>query len=123
MLCLSAAAEVDTLNCSGKTFAASAISGIVSSALFHLQEKKAVLLPMFGESATAQPSSGGGSGQPRGGPRGGVVLVSGATGGVGKRVVAALLSQGRAVRALVRDVEKARSLLVSAPLSERLSCV
>lgn len=43
---------------------------------------------------------------------GGVVLVAGATGGVGKRVVAQLLAGGRHVRALVRDVAKARSLLV-----------
>jgi uncharacterized protein YbjT (DUF2867 family) len=38
---------------------------------------------------------------------------AGATGGVGKRVVQRLLSQGRVVRALVRDLDKARSLLVS----------
>jgi uncharacterized protein YbjT (DUF2867 family) len=43
---------------------------------------------------------------------GGVVLVAGATGGVGKRVVQQLLAGGRCVRALVRDVAKARSLLV-----------
>lgn len=42
-----------------------------------------------------------------------VVLVTGATGGVGKRVVAQLLSQGKKVRALVRDVKKAKELLVS----------
>jgi len=39
-----------------------------------------------------------------------VVIVAGATGGVGKRVVTLLLNQGRHVRALVRDVEKAKSL-------------
>lgn len=39
--------------------------------------------------------------------------VAGATGGVGKRVVQRLLEQGRVVRALVRDVDKAKSLLVS----------
>jgi hypothetical protein len=38
---------------------------------------------------------------------------AGATGGVGKRVVQQLLAQGRVVRALVRDVEKAKQLLVS----------
>lgn len=43
----------------------------------------------------------------------GVVLVTGATGGVGKRVVQQLLAKGRRVRALVRDVDKAKSLLVS----------
>ena len=37
---------------------------------------------------------------------------SGATGGVGKRVVEVLLQQGRAVRALVRDEQKGKSLLV-----------
>jgi putative NADH-flavin reductase len=38
---------------------------------------------------------------------------AGATGGVGKRVVQQLLAQGRVVRALVRDVDKAKQLLVS----------
>lgn len=42
----------------------------------------------------------------------GVVLVAGATGGVGKRVVGLLLAEGRRVRALVRDLDKARSMLV-----------
>eukprot|EP00877_Chromochloris_zofingiensis_P004047 jgi/Chrzof1/13643/Cz08g05160.t1 len=41
----------------------------------------------------------------------GVILVTGATGGVGKRVVQRLLGQGRRVRALVRDVNKAKQLL------------
>lgn len=36
----------------------------------------------------------------------------GATGGVGKRVVQLLLAQGRVVRALVRDMDKAKQLLV-----------
>lgn len=45
--------------------------------------------------------------------RDGVVMVTGATGGVGKRVVQMLLARGRRVRALVRDVPKARELLVS----------
>lgn len=36
----------------------------------------------------------------------------GATGGVGTRVVKTLLQQGKAVRALVRDEQKARRLLV-----------
>ncbi|KAG6557217.1 hypothetical protein Mapa_001144 [Marchantia paleacea] len=39
------------------------------------------------------------------------VLVTGATGGTGKRVVTFLQSKGIPVRALVRNVEKARSLL------------
>lgn len=43
------------------------------------------------------------------------VLVTGATGGVGKRVVARLLQRGKRVRALVRDVDKARGLLGALP--------
>lgn len=45
----------------------------------------------------------------------GVVLVTGATGGTGRRVVARLLARGRRVRALVRDVQKARQLLAGLP--------
>lgn len=45
----------------------------------------------------------------------GTVLVTGATGGVGRRVVARLLAEGRRVRALVRDVGKARQLLAGLP--------
>ena len=41
----------------------------------------------------------------------GVILVAGATGGVGKRVVQRLQKQGKKVRALVRDIDKARSIL------------
>ena len=40
-------------------------------------------------------------------------MVAGATGGVGKRVVQQLLAEGRRVRALVRDLDKARDMLVS----------
>jgi len=40
-----------------------------------------------------------------------VILVAGATGGVGKRVVNNLLAQNYTVRALVRDAEKAREFL------------
>jgi len=40
------------------------------------------------------------------------VFFAGATGGVGKRVVQTLLNKGKAVRALVRDEQKARKLLV-----------
>lgn len=39
------------------------------------------------------------------------LLVSGATGTVGRQVVAELLARGHAVRALTRDADKARSLL------------
>ncbi len=41
----------------------------------------------------------------------GVILVAGATGGVGKRVVRRLVEQGYKVRSLVRDIDKARSIL------------
>ena len=41
----------------------------------------------------------------------GVVLVAGATGGVGKRVVQRLLERGYKVRSLVRDADKAREIL------------
>ncbi|MBD2346922.1 CIA30 family protein [Anabaena subtropica] len=41
----------------------------------------------------------------------GVILVAGATGGVGKRVVQRLRERGEKVRALVRDIDKARSIL------------
>jgi uncharacterized protein YbjT (DUF2867 family) len=41
----------------------------------------------------------------------GVTLVTGATGGVGRRVVALLLARGCRVRCLVRDVPKAQKLL------------
>lgn len=41
----------------------------------------------------------------------GVVLVAGATGGVGKRVVGQLIDKGYKVRCLVRDIDKARSIL------------
>ncbi len=54
-----------------------------------LQEKKAVILPLFGDAATAQRGSSPGSLRARGGPDSGIVLVSGGTGGVGKRVVQA----------------------------------
>jgi len=41
----------------------------------------------------------------------GVILVAGATGGVGKRVVRRLEDQGYPVRALVRDAQKAKEML------------
>ncbi|MBD2597263.1 CIA30 family protein [Nostoc spongiaeforme FACHB-130] len=41
----------------------------------------------------------------------GVILVAGATGGLGKRVVRRLREQGYQVRGLVRDIDKARSIL------------
>ncbi|NMG07529.1 CIA30 family protein [Brasilonema sp. UFV-L1] len=48
---------------------------------------------------------------PDGAKQVGVILVAGATGGVGKRVVKQLLEKGYKVRALVRDIDKARSML------------
>ncbi|UKP00798.1 CIA30 family protein [Nostoc sp. UHCC 0870] len=48
---------------------------------------------------------------PNGAKNVGVILVAGATGGVGKRVVKRLLERGYKVRALVRDIDKARSIL------------
>ncbi|MEA5620510.1 CIA30 family protein [Cronbergia sp. UHCC 0137] len=48
---------------------------------------------------------------PKGGRIMGVTLVAGATGGVGKRVVQRLAAQGNKVRCLVRDIDKARSIL------------
>ncbi|HEY8514058.1 MAG TPA: NAD-dependent epimerase/dehydratase family protein [Candidatus Binatia bacterium] len=44
----------------------------------------------------------------------GIALVTGATGNVGNAIARALLAEGRAVRALVRDPERARPLLPSA---------
>ncbi|WP_250121565.1 CIA30 family protein [Chroococcidiopsis sp. CCMEE 29] len=49
--------------------------------------------------------------RPAGGKRVGVVLVAGATGGVGKRVVQRLVERGYKVRSLVRDIDKARAIL------------
>lgn len=49
--------------------------------------------------------------RPVGGKKVGVILVAGATGGVGKRVVQRLLELGYQVRSLVRDAEKARAML------------
>ncbi|NES93775.1 MAG: NAD(P)H-binding protein [Desertifilum sp. SIO1I2] len=46
-----------------------------------------------------------------GGQNMGVIVVAGATGGVGKRVVERLLAQNYAVRALVRDANRARTIL------------
>lgn len=60
-------------------------------------------------------TAGGGSMASGNGGGGDVILVTGATGGVGKRVVARLLAAGRHVRALVRDVPKARELLSGLP--------
>lgn len=46
-----------------------------------------------------------------GGKRVGVILVAGATGGVGKRVVRRLIERGYKVRSLVRDADKAKVIL------------
>ena len=47
-----------------------------------------------------------------------IVMVTGATGGVGRRVVDLMLKKGRHVRAMVRDVEKAKDMY--APVVEEL---
>lgn len=49
--------------------------------------------------------------KPDGAKQVGVILVAGATGGVGRRVVQKLIERGYRVRSLVRDIDKARSLL------------
>jgi len=41
----------------------------------------------------------------------GVILVAGATGGVGKRVVKRLVERGYSVRSLVRDAQRAKEML------------
>lgn len=49
------------------------------------------------------------------------VVVTGATGGVGAKVVAQLLADGKNVRAVVRDPSKAEKLLVSSSTHCRVS--
>jgi uncharacterized protein YbjT (DUF2867 family) len=49
--------------------------------------------------------------RPIGGRNLGVILVAGATGGVGKRVVRRLIEQGYQVRSLVRNIDRAREIL------------
>lgn len=49
--------------------------------------------------------------KPTGDKKVGVILVAGATGGVGKRVVRRLVDRGYKVRSLVRDVQRAREML------------
>ncbi|MBO3457523.1 CIA30 family protein [Aetokthonos hydrillicola Thurmond2011] len=49
--------------------------------------------------------------KPDGAKQVGVILVAGATGGVGKRVVRRLVEGGYKVRSLVRDIDRARSIL------------
>ncbi|PNH08398.1 hypothetical protein TSOC_005030 [Tetrabaena socialis] len=50
-------------------------------------------------------------------PVNGIIMVTGATGGVGRRVVARLLAAGKHVRALVRDVDKAKAMLSELPVA------
>ena len=53
--------------------------------------------------------------QPNGEQKVGVILVAGATGGVGKRVVRQLCDRGYQVRALVRDAQRAKEMLGDRP--------
>jgi len=48
---------------------------------------------------------------PNGGRNMGVILVAGATGGVGKRVLRRLQERGHKVRAIARDIDRARSII------------
>jgi len=64
------------------------------------------------EALAAADAAVAGGGNPR---RGGVVLVTGATGGLGRRVVARLLARGEAVRAVARDAAKAAQMLEGLP--------
>ncbi|KXZ46130.1 hypothetical protein GPECTOR_46g199 [Gonium pectorale] len=57
------------------------------------------------------PQADGGVDAPVEVPLSGVIMVTGATGGVGRRVVSRLLAAGKHVRALVRDLEKAKVML------------
>lgn len=87
-----------------------------------LEDRKSAVLTLIAPRVMAgsgpQPGSEAGSALAAGSSGSqGVVMVTGATGGVGKRVVARLLAGGCRVRALVRDPEKARSLLSSLPAS------
>ena len=94
-----------------RTYPEYAIERAISKLLMDMhttQEKKSVILPMFGSTATVSGDSGG----TVIGPRPPVILVVGASGGVGKRVVEALLRRGKHVRALVRDADKGAQLLV-----------
>ncbi|GLI71468.1 hypothetical protein VaNZ11_016695 [Volvox africanus] len=50
-------------------------------------------------------------------PLDGIIMVTGATGGVGRRVVARLLAAGKHVRALVRDLDKAKTMLSGLPVA------
>eukprot|EP00884_Botryococcus_braunii_P010727 jgi/Botrbrau1/19656/Bobra.0003s0021.2 len=74
------------------------------------EERKSAVMtlipPVPGAAATT--SRGGAS------ATGGVTFVAGASGGVGRRVVELLLKQGRRVRALVRDPERARTAATGA---------
>jgi uncharacterized protein YbjT (DUF2867 family) len=63
------------------------------------------LQQLFTDSANNKKESQGGE------KRVGVILVAGATGGVGKRVVRRLIERNYQVRALVRDAQRAREML------------
>jgi uncharacterized protein (TIGR01777 family) len=59
-----------------------------------------------------------GSGESRGDEAGGSVVITGATGLIGRRIVQILVEKGSRVIALARDVDKARKLL-----GDRVTCV
>lgn len=78
-----------------------------SSASSSQQQQGRAMIALLDRSGETSPSSS--SAFP------GVTLVTGATGGVGRRAVSLLLERGAHVRALVRDVPKARELLSALP--------
>lgn len=67
------------------------------------------VIPFIGSCSWLQRLFGGGAKQKSEASQ--VVLVAGATGGVGKRVVARLLKRGYKVKALVRDSKRAKKIL------------
>ncbi|MGL6137321.1 MAG: SDR family oxidoreductase, partial [Planktothrix sp.] len=67
------------------------------------------VIPFIGNISWIQNLLGMGKKQPQQKPN--IILVVGATGGVGKRVVKRLQQRGITVRCLVRDIKRARTLL------------
>lgn len=67
------------------------------------------IIPFLGSIDWLQPLTGGQT-KPDSPTKRGVILVAGATGGVGKRVVQRLIERGYQVRGLVRDAETAKQI-------------